>query len=225
MNDAHGPCPAVQISDAVDKGKNQLAALGAATPLLADAMALSMPCREMCEAVMASCSCGMENTFGELLQSVIDDSNQVSCLDTVTRTLCTPHCNAAMVAARVTCWVPSSLYQQLVTTWSSPAAEQPGAAVSAQRSSQRIPPNLSKLIFGDLLQQPLCSLFARSSTPGFSGHCDLLPAQCSDEKAWCQAGNPGPALVQQLIAGQIAKVSTAIIAASQQYSGLRCSSC
>ena len=67
----------LQISDAVDKGKNQLAALGEATPLLANAMALSMPCREMCDAVMSSCSCGKEKTFGELLQSVIDDQNLV----------------------------------------------------------------------------------------------------------------------------------------------------
>ena len=82
-----------------------------------------------------------------------------------------------------------------------------------------IPPNLSKLIFGDLLERPLCSLFASSSTPGFSGHCDALPTQCSNEKHWCQDGNPGPALVQQLIAGQIAKVSamdTAVRTASSQ---------
>jgi len=69
----------LQISDAVDNGKNQLAALGAATPLLANAMALSMPCREMCEAVMSSCSCGKEKSFGELLQTVIDDQNLVRC--------------------------------------------------------------------------------------------------------------------------------------------------
>ncbi len=41
---AHDQLNALQISDAVDSGKSQLAALGAATPLLADAMALSMPC-------------------------------------------------------------------------------------------------------------------------------------------------------------------------------------
>ena len=67
----------VQISDAVDSGKSQLAALGAAAPMLADAMALSMPCKEMCDAVMSSCACGKESTFGELLQDVIDDQNKV----------------------------------------------------------------------------------------------------------------------------------------------------
>ena len=77
-----------------------------------------------------------------------------------------------------------------------------------QKSTQRIPPNLSKLIFGDLLERPLCSLFTSGSTPGFSGHCDQLPTECSNEKHWCQGGNPGPALVQQLIAGQIAKART-----------------
>ena len=85
-----------------------------------------------------------------------------------------------------------------------------------QKSSQRIPPNLSKLIFGEMLQRPLCSLFASSSTPGFAGHCDELPTRCGDANAWCQAGNPGPALVQQLIAGQIAKVSSLTIAARTQ---------
>ena len=63
---------------------NKLQALGKATPRLANAMALSMPCREMCEAVMSTCSCGKENTFGELLQAVIDDQSLVRCPDIVT---------------------------------------------------------------------------------------------------------------------------------------------
>ena len=79
----------LQITDAVDSGKSQLAALGAATPLLADAMALSMPCREMCDAVMSSCSCGKESTFGALLQAVIDKQNQVSvCWSSKLRLMC-----------------------------------------------------------------------------------------------------------------------------------------
>ena len=94
-------CPAVQISDAVDKGKNQLAALGAATPLLADAMALSMPCREMCDAVMSSCSCGKERTFGELLQSVIDDQNLVGAQGPL----------SSLVRIMLPCYDPAMAYQ------------------------------------------------------------------------------------------------------------------
>ena len=81
---------------------------------------------------------------------------------------------------------------------------------AVQKSRQRIPPGLSKLIFGELLERPLCSLFASSNTPGFSGHCDGLLTQCSNEKHWCRNGNPGPALVQQLIAAQVAKVSAPV---------------
>jgi len=203
----------------VDNGKNQLAALGAATPLLANAMALSMPCREMCEAVMSSCSCGKERTFGELLQSVIDDQNLVRCPGVSSNTVETPllslnhdaACLDHVAVARRVVWIKPTAFMKLdrmVPAGSGDA--RPASAV--QKSQQRIPPNLSKLIFGDLLEQPLCSLFASSSTPGFSGHCDALPTQCSNEKHWCQDGNPGPALVQQLIAGQIAKVSLLISA-------------
>lgn len=36
------------------------------------ASSLSLPCREMCEAVTSTCSCGQERTLGSLLDKVMD---------------------------------------------------------------------------------------------------------------------------------------------------------
>ena len=60
----------MQVSSALDKGENAVEALAEVVPELADAMALSLPCREMCQAVVNSCSCGKERTFGDILQAV-----------------------------------------------------------------------------------------------------------------------------------------------------------
>lgn len=69
--------PAMQkATDASDRGKGAEAALSAALPELLDAVSLSMPCREMCESVMATCACGDEaghrfQTFGQLMEEVL----------------------------------------------------------------------------------------------------------------------------------------------------------
>jgi hypothetical protein len=54
-----------------DKGKTKVGSLAEALPSLQQAMALSLPCREMCEAVQASCGCGQARTFGELLDAYV----------------------------------------------------------------------------------------------------------------------------------------------------------
>ena len=56
--------------------------------------------------------------------------------------------------------------------------------------------------------QPLCSIFTYSTNPDFAGHCETLPKTCSNEDRWCNGDggqNNGPTIVQELIAGQLAK--------------------
>ena len=43
------------ITEAEDVGRSRMDALGDALPLLLNATALTMPCREMCEAVVQTC--------------------------------------------------------------------------------------------------------------------------------------------------------------------------
>lgn len=69
--------PAMQkATEASDRGKGTESAISAALPELLDAVSLSMPCREMCESVMATCACGDEpghkfQTFGQLIEEVL----------------------------------------------------------------------------------------------------------------------------------------------------------
>ncbi len=53
------------IDNARDYGKTQLDALSEAVPLLLNASSLTMPCREMCEAVVATCGCNNDYSFGK----------------------------------------------------------------------------------------------------------------------------------------------------------------
>ena len=39
---------------------------------LLQASSLSLPCREMCEAVMSTCGCGNEQSLGSLLDKALD---------------------------------------------------------------------------------------------------------------------------------------------------------
>ena len=55
------------VTAAEDNGQSPTEALADALPLLANASALTMPCREMCEAVVRTCACAQELTFGELV--------------------------------------------------------------------------------------------------------------------------------------------------------------
>ncbi|KAK9842362.1 hypothetical protein WJX81_008566 [Elliptochloris bilobata] len=59
------------MAAAIDDGQNHLEALANAVPSLLNASSLSMPCRAMCEAVIGTCSCKKDRTFGELLDSYI----------------------------------------------------------------------------------------------------------------------------------------------------------
>lgn len=48
--------PALAVMTAAqDEGRTQVEALGEAIPLLVNASALTLPCREMCEAVVQTC--------------------------------------------------------------------------------------------------------------------------------------------------------------------------
>ncbi|BDA45605.1 hypothetical protein COCOBI_07-3920 [Coccomyxa sp. Obi] len=62
--------PAIAAIDtARDYGKTQLDALSDAVPLLLNASSLTMPCREMCEAIVSTCGCNKQTSFGRLLEA------------------------------------------------------------------------------------------------------------------------------------------------------------
>lgn len=62
-----------KVSAAKDHEKDIFDSLADAVPDLADALALSLPCREMCEATVSTCSCApRQATFGQLLDQLVD---------------------------------------------------------------------------------------------------------------------------------------------------------
>eukprot|EP00884_Botryococcus_braunii_P013043 jgi/Botrbrau1/2173/Bobra.101_2s0013.2 len=64
--------PAIsKMLTAEDTGKTKVLSLAEALPSLQQAMALSLPCREMCLAIQSSCGCGKVRTFGELLDTYV----------------------------------------------------------------------------------------------------------------------------------------------------------
>ncbi|KAK9829899.1 hypothetical protein WJX72_008541 [[Myrmecia] bisecta] len=144
--------PAIaQVVNAEADEASQIEALSSAVPMLLKAMSLSLPCREMCEAVVNTCSCKKDRTFGELLDKI----------------------------------------------------------VAKHTDAEAIPPGFTQQLFGPVYDQPLCSLYASKTDEGFAGHCMDLAATCSDEARWCHgendASNPGPDLVEELMALQLAK--------------------
>ena len=50
----------VAVDTARNSGKTGINALAAAVPVLLNTSALTMPCREMCEAVISTCSCSRD---------------------------------------------------------------------------------------------------------------------------------------------------------------------
>ncbi|EIE22807.1 hypothetical protein COCSUDRAFT_47705 [Coccomyxa subellipsoidea C-169] len=66
------------IDNARDYGKTQLDALSEAVPLLLNASSLTMPCREMCEAVVATCGCNNDYSFGKLLDAWMTKGSKLS---------------------------------------------------------------------------------------------------------------------------------------------------
>ncbi|KAK9839741.1 hypothetical protein WJX84_000691, partial [Apatococcus fuscideae] len=63
--------PAIStVLTASDNGRTPLDALSEAVPSLLQASNLALPCREMCEAVVGTCSCNKERSFGDLLEKV-----------------------------------------------------------------------------------------------------------------------------------------------------------
>ena len=51
----------VAVDTARNSGKSGIDALAAAVPVLLNTSALTMPCREMCEAVISTCSCSKDD--------------------------------------------------------------------------------------------------------------------------------------------------------------------
>ena len=54
-------------------------------------------------------------------------------------------------------------------------------------------------MFSKIYSRPLCSVFASSTEPGFTGPCEVLPSTCEDEAVWCNGDdgrNDGPMVVQ-----------------------------
>lgn len=66
------------IDSARDYGKTQLDALSDAVPLLLNASSLTMPCREMCEAIVSTCGCNTQTSFGELLEAWMSSNSKFS---------------------------------------------------------------------------------------------------------------------------------------------------
>ncbi|KAK9813568.1 hypothetical protein WJX73_007727 [Symbiochloris irregularis] len=65
-----------RVTQARQQGASAVAALAPVVPELLQATSLSMPCREMCEAVVSSCSCDREQHFGPLLEDFINNQLQ-----------------------------------------------------------------------------------------------------------------------------------------------------
>ena len=65
-----------KVTQAQQQGASAAAALAPVVPELLQASSLSMPCREMCEAVVSSCSCDQEQHFGPLLEAFINNQLQ-----------------------------------------------------------------------------------------------------------------------------------------------------
>lgn len=138
-----------QAVSAQQTGQTQTEALSLVMPQLLQASALSMPCREMCEAVVSTCGCNSQRTLGSLLDAALSDIT-----------------------------LPN----------------------------QQLPDDFSQQVFGSLYDQPLCALYASSDTAGFTGVCEAMDSQCSDDAMWCHGGsNPDSQGVEELIALQLTK--------------------
>lgn len=66
------------IDSARDYGRTQLDALADVVPMLLNASSLTMPCREMCEAVVRTCGCNNAYNFGKLLDAWMASGNKLS---------------------------------------------------------------------------------------------------------------------------------------------------
>lgn len=66
------------VVQAREDGETHADALSRAMPILLAAFGLAMPCREMCEAVVTSCNCNNDYTFGKLLKAWLDSAKSSS---------------------------------------------------------------------------------------------------------------------------------------------------
>ncbi|CAL5220141.1 g2099 [Coccomyxa viridis] len=140
----------VAVDDARDAGLSGMEALAAAVPVLLNRSALTMPCREMCEAIVSTCGCNKDYSFGRLLDA-----------------------------------------------WSARQAQ----------GSSGMASSFAAAMFSKIYTRPLCSVFASSTEPGFTGPCEALQSTCEDEAVWCNGDdgrNDGPMVVQELMAAQLA---------------------
>lgn len=60
-----------KVTTAQMEGEDSAQSLSAALPELLKASSLAMPCRQMCEAIITSCSCNDEQKFGSLLEAFV----------------------------------------------------------------------------------------------------------------------------------------------------------
>ena len=64
-------------------------------------------------------------------------------------------------------------------------------AWNARRSQES--PGMSStfatIVFSQIYNRPLCSIFASSSEPAFAGPCEDLPLVCEDASGWCKQEN------------------------------------
>ena len=60
-------------------------------------------------------------------------------------------------------------------------------AWNARRSqdSPGMSSSFAAIVFSQIYNRPLCSVFASSSEPAFAGPCEALPLVCEDADRWC----------------------------------------
>ena len=46
--------------------------------------------------------------------------------------------------------------------------------------------SFAAIVFSQIYNRPLCSVFASSSEPAFAGPCEALPLVCEDADRWCK---------------------------------------
>ena len=76
-------------------------------------------------------------------------------------------------------------------------------AWNARRSQES--PGMSSpfaaIVFSQIYNRPLCSIFASSSEPAFAGPCEDLPLVCEDASGWCKQEN-GKTDVRMVVQGR-----------------------
>ena len=87
-------------------------------------------------------------------------------------------------------------------------------AWSARRSQESpgMSSSFAAIVFSQIYDRPLCSVFASSSEPAFAGPCEALPLVCEDADRWCRQ-EKGKTDGQMVVQGEVLPLvsSTSVI--------------